>query len=140
MVGGTVSAVQRSNMLSPWHYGAVPVPNSGSMNSLNQQPSSLSLPDQAERIKEQCKRRESLRHSLEEERQQLIQVRRKVERLQEELTKEKRLLDTNEKNNVTQQRLPPAPPIVLIPQHYPHQIQRQQAVTAEFHSSHLNFF
>ncbi|KAI9559887.1 hypothetical protein GHT06_013894 [Daphnia sinensis] len=129
--GGTVSAVQRSNLLSPWHYGAVPVPTPGTVNGLNQQPtSSLSLPDQAEHIKEQCKRRESLRRSLEEDRQQLILLRRKVENLQEELTKEKQLLDTSERNTVShrEQRLPPAPPIARILPHYPHQLQRQQAV------------
>ncbi|XP_045032851.1 TGF-beta-activated kinase 1 and MAP3K7-binding protein 2 isoform X4 [Daphnia magna] len=129
--GGSVSAVQRSNLLSPWHYGAVPVPNAGNVNGLNQQcTSSLSLPDQAEHIKEQCKRRESLRRSLDEDRQQLILLRRKVENLQEELTKEKRLLDTSERNNVPhrEQRLPPAPPIGRILPHYPHQLQRQQAV------------
>ncbi|XP_059350237.1 TGF-beta-activated kinase 1 and MAP3K7-binding protein 2-like isoform X2 [Daphnia carinata] len=125
--GGTVSAVQRSNLHSPWHYGAMPVPNPVNGLSQQQSTSSLSLPDQAEHIKEQCKRRESLRRSLEEDRQQLILLRRKVENLQEELTKEKQLLDTSERNNVPQ-RLPPAPPIARILPHYPHQLQRQQAV------------
>ncbi|XP_046654854.1 TGF-beta-activated kinase 1 and MAP3K7-binding protein 2-like isoform X1 [Daphnia pulicaria] len=130
--GGTVSAVQRSNILSPWHYGVGPAPNSGSINCLHsqQQPSmsSVSLPDQAEHIREQCERRESLRRSLAEDRQRLTSLSQKVERLQEELTKEKQLLDTNNlprREPIQQpQQLPPA---VRFP-HFPHPIQRQQAV------------
>ena len=102
------------------------------MNCLNQQQqpsmSSVSLPDQAEHIKEQCVRRESLRRSLDEDRHRLTSLRQKVERLQEELTKEKQLLDINNlpRREAIQQQQQPA---VRFP-HHP--LQRQQAVNDNF--------
>ena len=97
--GGTVSALQqRNSSLSPWNYGQV----------------SPSLPDQAEHIKEQCERRESLRRSLDEDRQRLVSLRKRVERLQEELTKEKRLLGQ--------------PEAIQMPYRHPPPLLRQQAV------------
>lgn len=81
-----MSAVQRSG-LSPWNYGIMP--SSPSMNLVQGYPS---LPENAEHIREQCERRESLRRSLDEDRQRLISLRKRVEQLQEELTIEKRLL------------------------------------------------
>ena len=90
--------------------------------------SSVSLPDQAEHIKEQCVRRESLRRSLDEDRHRLTSLRQKVERLQEELTKEKQLLDINNlpRREAIQQQQQPA---VRFP-HHP--LQRQQAVNDNF--------
>jgi hypothetical protein len=105
------------------------------MNCLNQQQqqpsmSSVSLPDQAEHIKEQCVRRESLRRSLDEDRHRLTSLRQKVERLQEELTKEKQLLDINNlprREAIQQQQQ--QQPAVRFP-HHP--LQRQQAVNDNF--------
>jgi predicted RNase H-like nuclease (RuvC/YqgF family) len=88
--------------------------------------SSVSLPDQAEHIKEQCERRESLRRSLDEDRQRLTSLRHKVERLQEELTKEKQLLDTN--NLPRREAIQQQQPVVR----FPHPLQRQQAVNGFF--------
>ena len=92
--------------------------------------SSVSLPDQAEHIKEQCVRRESLRRSLDEDRHRLTSLRQKVERLQEELTKEKQLLDINNlprREAIQQQQQ--QQPAVRFP-HHP--LQRQQAVNDNF--------
>lgn len=56
-----------------------------------------SSPVTEQRVKSQCAALESLRRSLEESRKQQTALRRRVEQLQEELTKEKQLL-TNDSN------------------------------------------
>lgn len=86
--------------------------------------SSVSLQNQTEHIKEQCVRRESLRLSLDKDRQRLISLRQKIERLQEE----KQLLDINNqprREPIQQQQQQPA---VRFPQH---PLQRQQAVNEQ---------
>lgn len=87
-----MSGVQRSSGLSPWNYGQVS-PNP-SLNMISQ--ISPSLPDQAEHIREQCERRECLRRSLNEGRQNLASLEKRVEQLQVELTREKCLLGQQE--------------------------------------------
>ena len=53
--------------------------------------SSLS-PTMEQQISSQCQKREGMRHSLEESRRQLLALRQKVERVQEEIAGEERLL------------------------------------------------
>lgn len=86
-IAGAHSPVVPAGRLSPWG-GASPLTlsagSTGSVTSLTEV--------ETKRIQEQCQRRECLRSALDKDRRQLDALRKTIDQLQEELTKEKMLL------------------------------------------------
>ena len=63
-------------------------------------------------ITSQCEKRERMRRSLEEDKSQLQKLRKKVEHLQEELTRDKRLLQSSRPRH--ERSLPTEPSVVAV--------------------------
>jgi len=127
--GGSVSAMRSSatsgiglmpTMSPNWYLGGSPTSvTSHSRDDVphldQQRPVTSSTAQQSEQtgwITSQCEKRERMRRSLEEDKSQLQKLRKKVEHLQEELTRDKRLLQSSRPRH--ERSLPTEPSVVAM--------------------------